>query len=65
MIEVVLRRDESILTLQSEWMPSKSLQTINAGEGVKKREPSYTADRNVTPIFTVPFFNNSQDREAM
>ena len=25
---------------QSEWLPSKSLQTINAGEGVEKREPS-------------------------
>ena len=46
MIEVVLRRDESILTLQSEWLPSKSLQTINAGEGVEKREPSYTVGGN-------------------
>ena len=27
---------------QSEWLWSKSLQTINAGEGVEKREPSYT-----------------------
>ena len=27
---------------QSEWLLSKSLQTINAGEGVEKREPSYT-----------------------
>ena len=26
----------------SEWTSSKSLQTINAGEGVEKREPSYT-----------------------
>ena len=26
----------------SEWPSSKSLQTINAGEGVEKREPSYT-----------------------
>ena len=24
----------------SEWLPSKNLQTINAGEGVEKREPS-------------------------
>ena len=46
MIEVVLRRDESILTLQSEWLPSKSLQTINAGESVEKREPSYTVGGN-------------------
>ena len=27
---------------QSEWLLSKSLQAINAGEGVEKREPSYT-----------------------
>ena len=26
---------------------SKSLQVVNAGEGVEKREPSYTADGNV------------------
>ena len=26
---------------QLEWPSSKSLQTINAGEGVEKREPSY------------------------
>ena len=31
---------------QSEWLPSKSLQTINAGEVIEKREPSYTADWN-------------------
>ena len=30
----------------SEWPSSKSLQTINAGEGVKKREPSYTVGGN-------------------
>ena len=29
-----------------EKAPSKSLQTKNAGEGVEKREPSYTVDRN-------------------
>ena len=27
---------------QLEWLLSKSLQTVNAGEGVEKREPSYT-----------------------
>ena len=30
----------------SEWLPSKSLQTINGGEGVEKRELSYTVGRN-------------------
>ena len=31
---------------QSEWLRSKSLQAINAGEGVEKREPSYTVGAN-------------------
>ena len=31
---------------QSEWLPSKSLKAINAGEGVEKREPSYTVGGN-------------------
>ena len=32
---------------QSEWPSSKSLQTINAGEGVEKREHSCTVGGNV------------------
>ena len=32
---------------RSEWPSSKSLQTINVGEGVEKREHSYTVDGNV------------------
>ena len=31
---------------QSEWPSSQSLQIINAGEGVEKREPSYTVGGN-------------------
>ena len=31
---------------QSEWLRSKSLQVINAGEGVEKKEPSYTVGGN-------------------
>ena len=31
----------------SEWPSSKNLQTINAGEGVEKREPSSTIGRKV------------------
>ena len=31
---------------QSEWLRSKSLQAINAGEGVEKREPSCTVGGN-------------------
>ena len=30
------------MSRQSEWLLSKNLQTVNAGEGVEKREPSYT-----------------------
>ena len=32
---------------QSEWPSSKSLQTINAGEGVEKREHSCTIGGNI------------------
>ena len=32
---------------QSEWLSSKSLQTINAGEGVEKRECACTVGKNV------------------
>ena len=31
----------------SEWLSSKRLQTVNAGEGVEKREPSCTVGGNV------------------
>ena len=34
------------ISCQSEWLRSKSLQGINAGEGVEKREPSYTVGGN-------------------
>ena len=30
----------------SEWLLSKSLQTINSGEGAEKWEPSYPIDGN-------------------
>ena len=33
---------------QAEWPSSKSLQTVNAGEGVEKREPSYAVGRNIS-----------------
>ena len=29
-----------------EWLLSKSLQAINAGEGAEKKEPSYTVGGN-------------------
>ena len=34
------------ISRQSEWLRFKSLQAINAGEGVEKREPSYTVGGN-------------------
>ena len=37
---------QELLTHQSGWLPSKSLQAINAGEDVEKREPSYTVGGN-------------------
>ena len=36
----------STISYQSEWLQSKSLQTINAGKGVEKRGPSYTVGGN-------------------
>ena len=36
-----------ITSHQSEWPSSKNLQRINAGEGVKKMESSYTVGKNV------------------
>ena len=35
-----------IISHQSEWPPSKILQTVNAGEGVEERQPSYTVGGN-------------------
>ena len=38
---------------QSEWLLSKSLQAINAEEGVEKREPSYTVGGMQTSTATM------------
>ena len=38
---------KGIISYQSEWPSSKNLQTINAGEGVEKREHSCTVGGNV------------------
>ena len=32
--------------MRSEWPSSRSLQVINAGEGMEQREPSYTVGGN-------------------
>ena len=36
-----------ITSYQSEWLSFKSLQIINAGEDLEKKEPSYTVGGNV------------------
>ena len=50
---------------QSEWLLSKSLQTINAGEGTEKKEPSYTVGgKLVQPLWrTVWRFLNKLEIE--
>ena len=42
-------REVQIKTIShcSEWPSSKSLQIVNAKEGVEKREPSYTVGGNI------------------
>ena len=37
---------KTTISHQSEWLRSKGLQVINAGEAVEKREPSYTVGGN-------------------
>ena len=37
----------------SEWLLSKCLETINAGEGAEKKEPSYTVGGNATSTATM------------
>ena len=46
-ISLIIRETQIKTTMryhfnQSGWLLSKSLQAINAGEGVEKREPSHT-----------------------
>ena len=45
--ELQIKLQWSITSHQSEWPSSKSWQTINAGDGVGKKEPSYTVGGNV------------------
>ena len=44
--EMQIKTITRYISRQSEWLQSKSLQAINAGEGVEKREPSYTVGGN-------------------
>ena len=40
------QRNANQTSPQSEWLSSKNLQAINAGEGVEKWKPSYTLGGN-------------------
>ena len=44
--EIEIKTTWGTIIHQSEWLLSKCLQTINAGESVEKRGPSYTVGRN-------------------
>ena len=44
--EMQIKTTMRYITHQSGWLLSKSLQAINAGEGVEKREFSYTVGGN-------------------
>ena len=46
LLQLNSRKINDPIKRQSEWLLSKSLQAINAGEGVEKREPSYTVGGN-------------------
>ena len=45
--EMQIKTTMKYVSCQSEWLSSKSLQAINAGEVVEKREPSYTVGGNI------------------
>ena len=51
--EMQVKPQWGTISLRSEWLLSQSLQTINAGEGVEKREPSYTVGGNANYTATV------------
>ena len=46
-VEMQIKTTIGITSHQSEWPSSKNLETVNAGEGVEKREPSCTVGGNV------------------
>ena len=48
-IMIITNQNYNVITSHlSEWSSSKSLQTINAGEGVGENDPSYTVGGNVS-----------------
>ena len=46
--EMQIKTTVTTISCHSEWLPSKSPQTINAGEGVEERELSYTVGGNAS-----------------
>ena len=44
--EMQIKTQWGTISHQPEWLLCKSLQTVNAGEGAEKREPSYTVGGN-------------------
>ena len=46
-LATAIREEKEIKEIWSEWPSSESLWTINSGEGVEKREPSYIVGGNV------------------
>ena len=51
--EMQIKTTRGTIIRQSGWLLSKSLQAINAGESVEKREPSYTVGGNATSTATL------------
>ena len=45
--EMLIKTTKRYHVMQARMLLSKSLQAINAGEGVEKKEPSYTVNGNV------------------
>ena len=45
-MSLMIRAMQIKTTMRSEWLPSKSLQAVNAGEGVEERKPPYTVGGN-------------------
>ena len=62
--EIQIKTTVSTTSHQLEWPSLKSLQITNAGEGVKKKEPSYTVV-NVNQCTLLPKLFASQRNQNM
>ena len=50
---------------KSQWPSLKSLQILNVGEDVEKREPSYTVDGNVNRENSMEVSQKAKKKVAM